>query len=71
MDFVSTKDAKKKFSAILSSAGNGETTIVTNFGRPVAVIAPFRGEGQQERANRSNRPAFEQALLSLPYDLDF
>ena len=41
-------------------------------GRPVAVIAPFKGEeGQEERPNRSDLPSFEQALLSLPHDLDF
>jgi len=71
MNPVGIREAKAKFSEIVESAENGETTIVTNHGSPVAVIAPFKeGEGQGERPNRSDIPSFEQALLSLPYNLD-
>jgi len=70
MNSVSIREAKDKFSAIIRAAGNGETTIVTNQGRPVAAIAPFKEEGQEERPNRPEPPSFEQALLSLPYNLN-
>jgi prevent-host-death family protein len=72
MNPVSIRDAKAKFSAIIEAAGNGETITVTNHGRPVAVIAPFKGEeGREECPNRSDLFSFKEALLSLPYDLDF
>jgi prevent-host-death family protein len=71
MNPVPIREAKAKFSAIIEAAGNGETITVTNHGRPVAVIAPFKEEGQEERPNRSDLPTFEEALLSLPYNLDF
>jgi prevent-host-death family protein len=72
MNPVSIREAKAKLSAIIEAAGNGKTITVTSHGRPVAVIAPFKGEeGQEERPNRSDLPSFEQALLSLPHDLDF
>ena len=70
MNPVSIREAKERFSAIIRAAGNGETTIVTNKSRPVAVIAPFEADGQEERPNRLDLPSFEQALLSLPYYLD-
>jgi antitoxin Phd len=71
MDPVSIRQAKAKFSALISAAENGGTTIVTNYGRPAAIIAPFKAEGEEERPDRSNLPTFEEALLSLPYHLDF
>jgi len=71
MDPIGMREAKAKFSAIISAAGNGERTIVTNHGRPVAMIAPCEEEGRKECAIRSNLPPFEQALLSLPDGLEF
>jgi antitoxin Phd len=72
MNPVSIREAKAKFSALVEAARNGETTIVTNQSRPVAVFAPFKGEeGQEERPGRSDLPTFEEALLSLPHNLDF
>jgi prevent-host-death family protein len=72
MNPVSIREAKAKFSAIVEAARNGETTTVTNHGHPVAVIAPCKEEeGREERPSRPDLPSFEQALLSLPHDLDF
>jgi prevent-host-death family protein len=71
MNPVPIREAKAKFSALIEAAGNGETITLTNHGRPVAVIAPFKEEGQEERPNRSDLRTFEEALLSLPHNLDF
>jgi prevent-host-death family protein len=71
MDPVSIREAKAKFSAMIEGAGSGKTIVVTNHGRPVAVIAPFNEEGGVEHPNRLDPAGFKEALLALPHDLDF
>ena len=71
MDSVSISEAKAKFSAIIEAASKGKTTIVTNHGDPVAIIAPFEERGRDERPTRPDLPSFEEALLTVPHELEF
>jgi prevent-host-death family protein len=67
MKTISLRAFKGQLSAIIEAAEKGETTIVTKFGEPAAMIVPFKEEG----ADRPDRPSFGKALLSLPHNLDF
>jgi prevent-host-death family protein len=71
MKTISLRAVKAQLSAIIEAAEKGETTIVTKFGEPAAMIVPFKEERQEEGADRPDRPSFGKALLSLPHNLDF
>lgn len=70
MQRVSIREAKAQLSSIVDAAAKGESRVITNHGRPVAVIGPFI-EDAEEKDRRSDLASFKQALLSLPYDLGF
>jgi prevent-host-death family protein len=42
MKTVSARDANHRFSEILNAAERGNKVVITRYGRPVAVIAPYR-----------------------------
>jgi antitoxin (DNA-binding transcriptional repressor) of toxin-antitoxin stability system len=46
----------------------GEVTILTDYGKPIATIAPI--EQTTEIGSGSDAGEFREALLSLPYHLD-
>ena len=86
MKSFSIREAKDKFPALVKAAQGGETTILTNRRKPVAKIAPLQEgdmgdkvaplqevelQDKDKRPERSDLPTFEQALLSLPYALEF
>lgn len=47
MKTVGMFDAKTHFSELVAGAMNGETTVVTKNGRPVAEIAPVKSDGRE------------------------
>jgi prevent-host-death family protein len=43
MRSVSAREANQQFARILGEAANGEEIVITRRGKPVAVLAPYRG----------------------------
>ena len=41
MKSVSIREAKAQLSALARAAAQGESTILTDYGKPIAVIAPL------------------------------
>jgi prevent-host-death family protein len=69
MKSVGIREAKARLSEFARAAAKGEATILTDYGKPIAVILPIE---QTTRAVRgSDAGEFREALLSLPYHLDF
>ena len=68
MKSVGIREAKARFSELARAAASGEATIVTDYGKPVAVIGPIVETTKEESA--SDAGEFREALLSLPYHLD-
>ena len=56
------------FSALSESAANSDATVLTDCGKPIAMIAPIERATKEERA--SDAEEFREALLSLSYHLD-
>ncbi len=50
MRAVTAREANQAFSRILKEAEGGASVVITRRGRPVAVIAPYRGQDAQERS---------------------
>lgn len=83
MKTVGIREAKPRFSALVRAAAEGETTLITDYGKPVAVIAPLepppavsREPGVENTAAAAAPPpsaaaAFLEALLNPPFDLNF
>lgn len=67
MKSVGIREAKPRLSELARAAASGDATIITDYGKPVAVIGPI-----VETTNESASDAgeFREALLSLPYHLD-
>jgi antitoxin Phd len=59
---VQLKDAKASFSAVVDQAAQGEPTVVTRHGKPVAVVLGF----DEWQALQGGRPSFADLLLSFP-----
>ena len=68
MKSVGIREAKARLSELARAAANGEATILTDYGKPVAVIGPLEQTTVEETG--SDAREFREALLSLPYDLD-
>jgi prevent-host-death family protein len=66
MKSVGIREAKARLSALARAAAKGEPTLLTDYGKPVAVIAAVP---ENEKESRSNPSEFRQALLALPHDL--
>jgi prevent-host-death family protein len=73
------RQAKAHLSAIVRAAAGGERTLITDYGQPVAVIAPPLEDPQQVEAPAepvketkplSDAAAFRHALLSAPHPLE-
>lgn len=68
MRSVGIREAKARLSELARAAANGDATVLTDYGKPIAMIAPIERATTEERA--SDAGEFRQALLSLPYHLD-
>jgi prevent-host-death family protein len=70
MNSFGIREAKAHLSALARAAANGEPTLLTDYGKPIAVIVSAEGGGVTP-ANRSSDPLqFREALLALPYGLE-
>jgi antitoxin (DNA-binding transcriptional repressor) of toxin-antitoxin stability system len=68
MKSVGIREAKARISELARAAANGDVTVLTDYGKPIAMIAPIEQATTEERA--SDAREFREALLSLPYHLD-
>ena len=68
MKAVGIREAKARLSELARAAAKGDATILTDYGKPVAVVAPIEQATAEKSA--SGAAEFREALLSLPYHLD-
>lgn len=68
MKSVGIREAKARLSALARGAAEGEVTILTDHGKPIARIVGVEQTTQEESG--SDAGDFSKALLSLPYHLD-
>ena len=68
MKSVGIREAKARLSELARAAAGGEATILTDYGKPIAMISPIDQATKVE--SRSDAGEFREALLSLPYHLD-
>jgi antitoxin (DNA-binding transcriptional repressor) of toxin-antitoxin stability system len=68
MRSVGIRVAKARLSELARDATKGEATILTDYGKPIAMISPI--EQVIKAKSRSDAGEFREALLSLPYHLD-
>ncbi len=59
---VQLRDAKAGFSAVVEQAAQGEPTLVTRHGQPMAVVL---GYAEWQRLTRA-QPSFADLLLAFP-----
>lgn len=64
MQEVQLRDAKAQFSAVVDAAEQGEATVVTRHGTPVAVVV---GHAEWQRLTGA-RKGFAEQLLAFPED---
>jgi prevent-host-death family protein len=64
MKSVGIREAKARLSELSRAAASGDATIITDYGKPVAVIGPIVETIKEESA--SDAGEFREALLSLP-----
>jgi antitoxin (DNA-binding transcriptional repressor) of toxin-antitoxin stability system len=67
MKSVGIRDAKARLSE-LARAAAGEATMLTDYGKPIAMISPI--EQATKAGSGSDAGEFRKALLSLPDHLD-
>ena len=70
MKSVGIRDAKGRLSELARVAANGEPTLITDYGKPLAVITSIEEGGASHAAGFSHVSHFKQALLALPHPLD-
>ena len=80
---VGIRDAKPNLSALVRAAAKGETTLITDYGKPVALIAPLetatakKPRPSPKKAVRSEArlptdfAALLERLLNPPFELKF
>jgi antitoxin (DNA-binding transcriptional repressor) of toxin-antitoxin stability system len=79
MKSVGIRQAKAQLSALARAASAGESTLVTDYGKPIAIISPLVGD--PEHAEASSAPieapktptdaaAFRRALFGVAYPLE-
>ena len=68
MRSVGIRVAKARLSELARDAAKGEVTILTDYGKPIAMISPIDQATKAE--SRSDAGEFRKGLLSLPYHMD-
>ena len=64
------REAKARLSALARAAAAGEATVLTDYGKPIALIVPLDASRSEQENGKSDPAQFRQALLALPYDLN-
>jgi prevent-host-death family protein len=79
---VGIREAKPRLSALVRAAAEGETILITDYGKPVALIAPLEkeridgGGPDPEKSTEidarapTDAAAFLEALLDAPFELN-
>jgi prevent-host-death family protein len=79
MKSVGIREAKAKLSELARAAAAGQPTLLTDYGKPLAVIAAMAEDFSCGEApatpveiapQRSDFKAFRRALLSVPHELE-
>jgi toxin FitB len=70
MKSVGIREAKGRLSELARAAANGEPTLLTDYGKPRAVITSIEEGGASHAAGFSDVSKFKQALLAVPHPLD-
>jgi len=68
MKTMQVRDAKAGFSALVEAAGNGEPTVITRHGKPMAMVVPI-DQGRKLYPQGSQRD-FVDLLLQYPGGID-
>jgi prevent-host-death family protein len=68
MKSVGIREAKARLSELARAAAKREATVLTDYGKPIAVIVPI--EPVAEEMHPSDALKFRQVLLAIPYGLD-
>jgi antitoxin (DNA-binding transcriptional repressor) of toxin-antitoxin stability system len=68
MKSAGIREAKARLSELARAAAKGEVTILTDYGKTIAMISSIEQTTNAE--SRFDAGEFRQALLSLPYHLD-
>jgi prevent-host-death family protein len=69
MKSVGIREAKAHLSRLARAAANGEQTVITDYGKPIAVIMSIEASRAAAAATFSDPDKFKQALLACPHDL--
>ena len=69
-EFVGMREPKAHLSELVRAAANGELIVLTDYGKPLAVITSIEGEGANRADDSADASKFRQALLALPHHLD-
>ena len=67
---VGMREPKAHLSELVRAAANGELIVLTDYGKPLAVITSIEGEGANRADDSADASKFRQALLALPHHLD-
>ena len=70
MKSVGIREAKARLSALARAAANGEATLLTDYGQPIAVIASLERGSGDKAAGVSDASEFRRSLLAVPYPLE-
>jgi len=62
---ISAAEANRKFSELVRAVRDGETVVVTSYGKPVMHCVPA-SEEDREQARRKAREAHRKRVLSRP-----
>ena len=64
------REAKARLSALARAAAAGEAAVLTDYGKPIALIVPLDASPSEQESGESDPAQFRQALLALPHDLN-
>ncbi len=70
MKSVGMREPKAHLSGLVRAAANGELIVLTDYGKPLAVITSIEGEGANRADDSADASKFRQALLAPPHHLD-
>jgi antitoxin (DNA-binding transcriptional repressor) of toxin-antitoxin stability system len=67
---IGIRDAKAQLSALARAAANGEPTVLTDYGKPRAIITAIKGNEVGQAVGISDPLEFKKCLLALPHPLE-
>ena len=70
MRSVGIREAKAHFSALVRAAAKGERIIITDFGKPLAMMASIQEGSASHADGSSDASKFKEALLAMPHNIN-